>query len=222
MDAPSNNIRSSWRLNPHERLARVTLGPSTHDRDVDGMHDQLILAPSSPKAPNGEPEPRGYHGSGRMRSAGLRSQSGSNMSRIVVVVSGVLAVVVAEALLFASGRGMFHGRLPPDTLATNEAQAEDVAFSVASNAGCGDFDTEQTYAFDGAWQFGCTIGDSWYRIYVYGGDPTRSQGLAQLKADGRPYVAKAYYAVATVPYGATKIEVLEATPPPASIMDPFR
>jgi hypothetical protein len=119
---------------------------------------------------------------------------------------------------------MFHGRLPPDTLAKNEAQAEDVAFSVASNAGCKspDFDSEQTYAFDGAWQFDCLIGGVYYRIFVYGSDQARSQGLAQLKADGRPYVARAYYAVTTVPYGATQAEVLDATPPPASVMDPFR
>jgi hypothetical protein len=60
-----------------------------------------------------------------------------------------------------------------------------------------------------------------YHIYVYGGDQARSQGLAQLQADGRPYVAKAYYAVTAVPYGGSKDEVLNATPPPASIMDPF-
>jgi hypothetical protein len=142
------------------------------------------------------------------------------------VVPGVfvVAVFVAGALLIAGGRGMFHGRLPPDTLAKNEAQAEDVAFSVASNAGCKspDFDSEQTYAFDGAWQFDCLIGGVYYRIFVYGSDQARSQGLAQLKADGRPYVARAYYAVTTVPYGATQAEVLDATPPPASVMDPFR
>jgi len=73
-----------------------------------------------------------------------------------------------------------------------------------------------------AWQFECKIGDVLYRIYVYGGDQARSQGLAQLQADGRPYVAKAYYAVTSVAYGPGKDEVLNATPPPALIMDPFR
>jgi hypothetical protein len=143
--------------------------------------------------------------------------------RRISVVSGVLvALFVGAALLIAGANGIFHGRLPADTLATNESQAEDVAFSVASNARCGSFDSEQTYAFDGAWQFECNIGDVFYRIYVYSSDQVRTEGLAQLKADGRPYVAKAYYAVTAVASGATKDAVLTATPPPASIMDPFR
>jgi hypothetical protein len=144
--------------------------------------------------------------------------------RRIAVVSGALVAVVAAALLIAGGRGMFHGRLPPDTLAKTESQAEDVAFSVASNAGCQsqDFDSEQTYAFDGAWQFDCTIGGVYYRIFVYSSDQARSQGLAQLQADGRPYVAKAYYAVTAIRTGAGKDEALNATPPPPSIMDPFR
>jgi hypothetical protein len=142
-----------------------------------------------------------------------------SMRRIAVVVSIVL-VVVAAALLIAGGRGMFHGRLPTDTLATNEAQAEDVAFSVASNAHCGDFDSE--YAFRDPWMFECTIGDVWFQIFVYGSDQSRSADLARLQADGRPYVAKAYYAVTAIPTSASKDEVLHATPPPASIMDPFR
>ena len=141
------------------------------------------------------------------------------MRRIAVVVSIVL-VVVAAALLIAGGRGMFHGRLPPDTLATTESQAEDVAFTVASNTGCGDFDSE--YAFRDPWTFQCTIGDVWFQIFVYGSDQSRSADLARLQADGRPYVAKAYYAVTNVPYGPGKDVVLNATPPPASIMDPFR
>jgi hypothetical protein len=144
------------------------------------------------------------------------------MRRRVAAISVLVALFVAATLLIAGASGLFHGRLPPDTLATNEAQAEDVAYSVALNAHCGSFDSEQTYAFDGAWQFECNIGDVFYRIYVYSGDQVRSQGLAQLQADGRPYVAKAYYAVTAVPLGATKDQVLTATPPPASIMDPFR
>lgn len=144
------------------------------------------------------------------------------MRRTALVPGVLVALFVAAALLIAGANGMFHGRLPPDTLATNEAQAEDVAFSMASNAGCGSFNSEQTYAFDDAWQFECTIGDVFYRIYLYGGDQARSHGLAQLQADGRPYVAKAYYAVTAVPVSASKDAVLNATPPPASIMDPFR
>ena len=89
------------------------------------------------------------------------------MRRIAVVVSGVL-VVVAATLLIAGGRGMFHGRLPPDTLATTSAQAEDVAFSIASNAGCGEFDGDEAPHDVSAntWQFDCRIGDVSYRIFV--------------------------------------------------------
>ena len=140
--------------------------------------------------------------------------------RRIAVVSGVLVVVVAAALLFASGRGMFHGRLPPDTLATTSAQAEDVAFSVASNTGCGDFDSE--YAFRDPWMFECTIGDVSFQIFVYGSDQSRSADLARLQADGRPYVTKAYYAITAPQGGVDKFAAMSATPPPASVMDPFR
>jgi hypothetical protein len=108
-----------------------------------------------------------------------------------------LLVVVAATLLIAGGRGMFHGRLPPDTLATTSAQAEDVAFSIASNAGCGEFDGDEAPDDVSAntWQFDCRIGDVSFQIFVYGSDQSRSADLARLQADGRPYVTKAYYAV---------------------------
>jgi hypothetical protein len=141
------------------------------------------------------------------------------MRRVAVVVAGVL-VVVAATLLIAGANQRLHGRLPADTLATTESQAEDVAFTVASNAGCGAFDSE--YAFGDPWMFECTIGDVWYNIYVYGGDQSRSADLTRLQADGRPYVTKAYYAVTAAPVSSSKDAVLSATPPPQSIMDPFR
>jgi len=143
----------------------------------------------------------------------------------IVVVAGVLVLLVPAllvALLVVRENAMFHGRLPPDTLATNSAQAEDVAYSVASNTSCGKFDADLPEVSVDSWQFECTIGDVLYRMYVYGGDEARSKGLAQLQADGRPYVAKAYYAVTAVPYGPSKDALLNATPPPAPIMDPFR
>ena len=139
---------------------------------------------------------------------------------VLLLVGGVLAVLLVVSVVSRSG--WFHGKLPPDTLPTTASQAEDVAFSVASNAGCGDFDNELPALSPVAWRFGCSIGDVPYAIYVYGGDEARSAGLAELHADGRPIVAKAYYAVTAVATGASKDEVLNATPPPASIMDPFR
>lgn len=121
-----------------------------------------------------------------------------------------------------SHSGWFHGKLPPDTLPTTASQAEDVAFSVASNAGCGNFDNELPSPSPAAWRFGCSIGDVPYAIYVYGADEARSTGLAEVRADGRPFVAKAYYAVTVLRSGTTKHDAFTATPPPESIMDPFR
>jgi len=145
------------------------------------------------------------------------------MRRIAVVVSVVL-VVVAATLLIAGGRGMFHGRLPPDTLATTSAQAEDVAFSIASNAGCGEFDGDEAPHDVSAntWQFDCRIGDVSFQIFVYGSDQSRSADLARLQADGRPCVTKAYYAVTADRQGVDKFAAMSATPPPQSIVDPFR
>ena len=136
---------------------------------------------------------------------------------IVLLVFGVLLVVavVSHSLLF-------HGKLPPDTLPTNASQAEDVAFSVASNAGCGDFDNELPPLSPATWVFDCSIGDVPYAIYVYGGDEARSSDLAELRADGRPFVAKAYYAVTALRTETTKHDAFTATPPPEAIMDPFR
>jgi len=144
------------------------------------------------------------------------------MRRILTRVLGTFLAIVGVAVLIAGGRGMFHGRLPPDTLPKNEAQAEDLAYSVASNAGCGDFDSEVAGADPHTWQFSCSIDGVWYNIFAYDGDATRSADLARLQSDGRPYVARAYYAVTVPPQGVGKDDLLAATPPPGSIMDPFR
>lgn len=135
---------------------------------------------------------------------------------VLLLFGGVLAVAVVSHSLW------FHGKLPPDTLPTTASQAEDVAFSVASNAGCGHFDNELPPVSPVSWRFGCSIGDVPYAIYVYGGDEPRSAGLAELRADGRPFVAKAYYAVTALRTETTKHDAFTATPPPDSIMDPFR
>ena len=99
-----------------------------------------------------------------------------------------------------------------------------MAFSIASNAGCGEFggDEAPNEVSANTWQFDCRIGDVPYRIFVYGSDQARSAGLAGLQADGRPYVAKAYYAVTTVVTEAANQALTPATPPPASVLDPFR
>ena len=139
---------------------------------------------------------------------------------VLLLYGGVFAVLLVVAVV--SHSGWFHGKLPPGTLPTTASQAEDVAFSVASNAGCGNFDNELPPPSPVAWQFGCSIGDVPYAIYVYGGDEARSAGLAEVRADGRPFVAKAYYAVTVLRSETTKQDAFTATPPPESIMDPFR
>ena len=138
----------------------------------------------------------------------------------LLLFGGVLAVLLVVAVV--SHSLWFHGKLPPDTLPTTASQAEDVAFSVASNAACGSFDNELPPVSPAAWQFGCSIGAVPYAIYVYGEDAVRSAGLAELRGDGRPFVAKAYYAVTVLRTETTKHDAFTATPPPEPIMDPFR
>ena len=146
------------------------------------------------------------------------------MRRMVTTAIGIVLLLFGAVLVVAvvSDSGWFHGKLPPDTLPTNASQAEDVAFSVASNAGCGSFDNYLPEESADSWQFECTIGNVPIEILVYGSDQARSQGLAQLQKEDRPYVAKAYYAVTTVVTEAAGKVFTAATPPPASILDPFR
>ena len=146
------------------------------------------------------------------------------MRRIGTTAIGIALLLFGgiPAVGVVSQSTWFHGKLPPDTLATNASQAEDVAFSIASNAGCGSFDGGFPPCSPAAWEFDCNIGDVPYGIYVYGGDEARLAGIAELRADGRPFVAKAYYAVTVLRSGMSKDEALTATAPPDSIMDPFK
>ncbi len=126
-------------------------------------------------------------GPGQMRPTD--HSRGLNMRRIAVVIAAV-PVVLAATLLIAGANQRFHGRLPADTLAVTESQAEDVAFAVASNASCGAFDSEN--AVRDPWMFECTIDNVYFQIFVYESDQSRSAELTRLQADGRPYVTKAY------------------------------
>ena len=146
------------------------------------------------------------------------------MRRIVTNAIGVVLLLYAGIVVvgLVASAGWFHGRLPPDTLPANASQAEDVAFSVASNAGCGEFEGGPPSSAAATWTFSCSIGDVPYDITVFGGNDARTAGLAELRADGRPFVAKAYYAVTALRTGASKEAALTATPPPDAVMDPFR
>ena len=148
------------------------------------------------------------------------------MRRIVTKALGIVllfcGIVFAVMLVVGlSHSTWFHGKLPPDTVATNASQAEDVAFAIATNAGCGNFDNELPPVSPTSWRFGCDIGNTSYAIYVYGGDQERAIGLAALRAYGRPCVAKAYYAVTAIPT-ARNNDPFPSGPPPDSVMDPFR
>jgi hypothetical protein len=148
------------------------------------------------------------------------------MRRIVTMAFGLVLLLIGlsfavELVVGLSQSTWFHGKLPPDTLPTNASQAEDVAFSIATNAGCGNFDNELAPVSPTSWRFGCDIGNNTYVIYVYGGDRERATGLAALRADGRPFVAKAYYAVTAIPT-ARNNDPFPSGPPPDSVMDPFR
>ena len=149
-----------------------------------------------------------------------------SMRRIVTKATGIVLLLfgVVFAVLLVLGLShstWFHGKLPPDTVATNASQAEDVAFSIAANAGCGNFDNELPPVSSMSWRFGCDIGNTSYAIYVYGGDQERATGLGALRADGRPFVAKAYYAVTAIPT-AKNNDPFPSGSPPDSVMDPFR
>src|ERR1035437_5873147 len=148
------------------------------------------------------------------------------MRRIATMAFGLVLLLIGLSLAVDLVVGLsqstwFHGKLPPDTLPSNASQAEDVAFSVASNSGCGNFDNELPPVSSTSWRFGCDIGNTSYAIYVYGGDPERAPGPSQLRADGRPFVARAYYAV-TALLTARNNDPFPSGPPPDSIMDPFR
>jgi hypothetical protein len=138
-------------------------------------------------------------------------------------------------------RGLFHGQLrlatlmlamgmlaacgpsivPLDTRPRDSSQAEDLAYSVASKAGCGDFESLDPQGTEGIWHFACRIGAYSYDIVVFGSDELRESGLKSLKDSGRPYVAKDYYAVTVAPSGPSKSEALAASEPP-SALDPFK
>jgi hypothetical protein len=138
------------------------------------------------------------------------------------IVPGMLGVVAVATVLVAGGLGLFHGRLAADTLPANRAQAEDVAYGVAADAGCGQFDSDLYPATDEHWWFGCHIGDVFYAILVFGSDGAQAEGIAWLESEGRPYLARFHYAVTAPRQDPDKAVAMAATPPPESILDPFR
>ncbi|MGZ6055769.1 MAG: hypothetical protein ACXWOV_09345 [Isosphaeraceae bacterium] len=140
---------------------------------------------------------------------------------MLILCALVILGCASVALVVVEENGFSHGRLPMNTLARTESQAEDVAFSIASNAGCGEFDSEAPNLSTDTWWFTCRMNGRPFGIYVYGSDQARSAGLAKLQATGLPFVGKDYYAVTAIQSGPGKSEALSDTPP-ASVMDPFR
>lgn len=131
--------------------------------------------------------------------------------------AGILAVVLLIGVTQACGPS----EVPLDTLANDSSQAENLAYSVAINAGCGSFEDLDPAGTQGTWHFTCQRGATSFDIGVFGGDDSRRSGLKSLQDAGHPFLAKGYYAVTVVPSGSSKEEALGASPSP-SLLDPFK
>jgi hypothetical protein len=111
--------------------------------------------------------------------------------------------------------------MPLDTLANSRSQAENLAYSVATKAGCGSFEDLDPAATQETWHFACQRSTDAYDIAVFGSDDSRRSGLQSLQGAGRPYLAKGYYAVTVALSGISKEAALRASPS-QSLLDPFK
>jgi hypothetical protein len=93
--------------------------------------------------------------------------------------------------------------VPLDTLPRDGSQAESLAYSVASKAHCGDFETLSPAGTVGTWSYTCQIGAHSFDITVFGSDVARQSGLESVEESGRAYVAKDYYVVTVAPSGSS-------------------
>lgn len=132
-------------------------------------------------------------------------------------IAGTLAAVLLVGVTQACGPSV----VAPDTLAANGSQAESLAYSVATRAGCGSLENLDPAVTREPWHFTCQTSTATYDIVVFGNDDSRRAGLKSLQDAGRPYAAKGYYAVTVAPSGASKEEALRASPS-GTLLDPFR
>jgi hypothetical protein len=147
----------------------------------------------------------------------LKAGTGRSMTRPFRRFAGILAAVLLVGVTQACGPSV----VPLDTVANISSQAENLAYSVASQAGCGSFEDLDPAGTQGTWHFTCQRGATSYDMVVFGGDDSRQSGLKSLQDAGHPFVAKGYYAVTILPSGSSKEEALGASLSP-SLLDPFK
>lgn len=143
-----------------------------------------------------------------MREQGVRTALG----RLPVAIAMVAALAAASC----AGPSI----VPLDTKPTDSTQAENLGYSVASQAHCGNFESLDPAGTRGTWHYTCSIGDTSYDIVVFGSDPARQAGLVALGDIGAPFVAKDYYAVSVAPSGPSKSAAAASTADP-SLLAPF-
>jgi hypothetical protein len=131
--------------------------------------------------------------------------------------AGILAAVILVGVTQACGPSV----VALDTLAENPSQAENLAYSVATEAGCGSFEDLDPAGTQEMWHFSCQGSTAAYDIVVFGSDASRRSDLKALQDAGDPYVAKGYYAVTVAPSGTSKEEALRASPSQTSL-EPFK
>jgi len=131
--------------------------------------------------------------------------------------AGILAAVLLVGLSQACGPSV----VPLNTLPNTRSEAENLAYSVATNASCGSFEDLDPAGTRETWHFTCQRSTTVYDIVVFGSDNSRRSGLQSLQDAGRSYAAKGYYGVAVAPSGTSKEEALGASPS-QSLLDPFK
>lgn len=139
------------------------------------------------------------------------------MTRPAGRFAGILAPILLVGVTQACGPSV----VPLDTLAKDGSQAQNLAYSVASKAGCGSFEGLDAAGTQGTWHFTCQRSADVYDIEVFGSDDSRRSGVQSLQDAGEPFAAKGYYAVTVAPSGTSKDEALRASPS-QTLLDPFK
>jgi hypothetical protein len=134
---------------------------------------------------------------------------------------GRFAGTFATVLLVGATQACGPSVVALDTLANDSSQAEKLAYSVASQAGCASFEGLDPAGTQATWHFTCQRSPAAYDIVVFGSEDSRRSGLKSLQDAGNPYVAKGYYAVTVAPSGTSKAEALRASPS-QTLLDPFK
>lgn len=130
-----------------------------------------------------------------------------------------LTPVLASLILVGLTAGCGPSTVPLDARPNSSSEAEDLAYSVATKAGCGSLEALDPAGTQLAWHFTCQRSTSSYDIAVFGSNDSRTSGLKSLQDAGQAYVARSYYAVTFAPSFPAKGG---AASPSQSVLDPFR